>query len=67
MKKLFYVLVIIGFLNSCASHPGRVCGGSGGGRCVENTQKKTDYKPIVWKQNYISLYFVLRSFGEPHF
>ena len=50
MKKLSYVLLVLGFLTSCAaSHPGRVCGGPGGGRCVENTQKQktTDYKPIV--------------------
>ena len=49
MKKLFYVFVVLSFLTSCASHPGRVCGGPGGGRCVDNTHvTKTNHsKPIV--------------------
>jgi hypothetical protein len=49
MKKLFYAFVLVGFLTSCASHPGRVCGGPGGGRCVENAPiQKINYdKPIV--------------------
>lgn len=49
MKKLFFVILLVGFLTSCASHSGRVCGGPGGGRCVENMQKQktTDHKPIV--------------------
>ena len=50
MKKLLYALLILGFLTSCAaSHPGRVCGGRGGGRVVENNQnqKTIHYKPIA--------------------
>lgn len=43
------MLLALGFVTSCASHPGRVCGGPGGGRCVENTPKPavTAPKPIV--------------------
>jgi hypothetical protein len=41
MKKLLYILLILGFLTSCAaSHPGRVCGGRGGGRVVDQFQKQ---------------------------
>jgi hypothetical protein len=49
MKKLIYVALMSAFLVSCASHPGRVCGGSRGGRVVKNTpMEKTVYnKPIV--------------------
>lgn len=49
MKKLFYTMVLLGFLTSCRSVPGRVCGGRGGGRCVENIQmhKKIYTKVIV--------------------
>lgn len=49
MKKLFYGLVILGLLGACAAHPGRVCGGPGGGRCVDNTttQKQINNQPIV--------------------
>ena len=49
MKKLFYILLLLVFLSSCASHPGRVCGGRGGGRVVENAQKQKTihYKPIT--------------------
>ncbi|WP_293891591.1 lipoprotein [Flavobacterium sp.] len=43
MKKIIYAFLLVAFLTSCASHPGRVCGGSGGGRVVENTQMQ---KPI---------------------
>ena len=49
MKKLLYSLVVLGLLTSCASHPGRVCGGRGGGRCVDNTHtsKTIHNKQIV--------------------
>jgi hypothetical protein len=49
LKKLIYVALLSAFIASCASHPGRVCGGPGGGRVVENTAiKPTMYKkPIV--------------------
>jgi hypothetical protein len=49
MKKVFYAAVVLGFMYSCASHPGRVCGGSGGGRCVDNApiQKQIHNQPIV--------------------
>lgn len=49
MKKVFYVALLSAFIASCASHPGRVCGGPGGGRVVENTAKeKTMHNtPIV--------------------
>ncbi|UPT69391.1 MAG: hypothetical protein M0D53_09260 [Flavobacterium sp. JAD_PAG50586_2] len=49
MKKLFYVAVILAFMCSCASHPGRVCGGPGGGRCVDNStiQKQIHNQPLV--------------------
>ena len=49
MRKLFYAIVVLGLLTSCASHSGRVCGGPGGGRCVENIQKQKtiNHKPIV--------------------
>ena len=40
MEKIIYSLLLASFLTSCASHPGRVCGGPGGGRVVENTQIK---------------------------
>ncbi|MEC4003163.1 hypothetical protein OX283_000720 [Flavobacterium sp. SUN052] len=33
MKKLLIVLIVT-LISSCASHPGRVCGGSRGKRCV---------------------------------
>lgn len=49
MKKIILIVLAGVFVTSCASHPGRVCGGPGGGRCVENTAKPniTDHKPIV--------------------
>ena len=47
MKKLFFALAVLSFLTSCASHPGRVCGGKGGGRCVDNTTKTIYNQPIV--------------------
>lgn len=50
MKKIILIIIAaIGFLTSCASHPGRVCGGPGGGRCVENmtNPNASDYKAIV--------------------
>jgi hypothetical protein len=49
MKNLLYILLLLVFLTSCASHPGRVCGGKGGGRVVENNQnQKTNHnKPIT--------------------
>jgi hypothetical protein len=49
MKKIILIALAAGFVTSCASVPGRVCGGPGGGRVVENTakQKTTDYKSIT--------------------
>jgi hypothetical protein len=48
MKKLIYTLLLLGLLTSCASHPGRVCGGRGGGRVVENALiQKTMYKKTI--------------------
>jgi hypothetical protein len=49
MKKIILIVLIAGFVTSCASVPGRVCGGKGGGRCVENTVKPIvkEHKPIV--------------------
>jgi hypothetical protein len=49
MKKLMYVALLSAFLASCGSHPGRVCGGPGGGRVVKNTPtgKAIYNKPIV--------------------
>ncbi|MDI1316080.1 hypothetical protein [Flavobacterium sp.] len=49
MKKIFYAVLVVGLLSSCASHPGRVCGGKGGGRCVDNTpvQHINHNKPIA--------------------
>lgn len=49
LKKLIYALLLLAFLASCASHPGRVCGGPGGGRVVENTTigKSTANKTIT--------------------
>jgi hypothetical protein len=47
MKKVFYALAILGLLTSCASHPGRVCGGPGGGRVVESAPKTIYNQPIV--------------------
>ncbi|WP_395053155.1 hypothetical protein [Flavobacterium sp.] len=48
MKK-FITLIILFVLYSCgSSHPGRVCGGRGGQRNVENTIKKeTKITPIL--------------------
>ena len=37
MRNLIYIAIVSIFLTSCASHPGRVCGGSGGGRVVDST------------------------------
>ena len=45
MKKIIYAFLMLAFLTSCASHPGRVCGGRGGGRCVENTPKTIHNHP----------------------
>lgn len=39
MKKITLFLIVITFI-SCSSHPGRVCGGGGGKRCVEISVKK---------------------------
>jgi hypothetical protein len=39
MKKTILILVITFFINSCGVS-GRVCGGSGGKRCVEVSIKK---------------------------
>jgi hypothetical protein len=39
MKKVVLILIAILVL-SCSSHPGRVCGGAGGKRCVNNIPKK---------------------------
>ena len=49
MKKLISALLLSASLTSCASHPGRVCGGRGGGRVVEHfPNEKTLYKnPIA--------------------
>ncbi len=49
MKRIMYVVLAAAFVTSCASHSGRVCGGPGGARCVENTAKPkiTAPKPIV--------------------
>jgi hypothetical protein len=49
MKKLIYTLLLLGLVTSCASHPGRVCGGRGGGRVVKHspTEKTMYKKPIV--------------------
>ncbi len=41
MKNTFAILIIIFLLSSCATHSGRVCGGPGGRRCVENQKIKT--------------------------
>lgn len=38
MKKIITILIVITSV-SCASHPGRVCGGAGGKRCVTNIPK----------------------------
>ncbi|MGL2966663.1 lipoprotein [Flavobacterium sp. XGLA_31] len=38
MRKPFYVALFLIFLTSCASHPGRVCGGPGGKRCVDTAK-----------------------------
>lgn len=48
MKKIIS-LFIVSVLYSCgASHPGRVCGGPGGRRCVENTIKpETKVSPTI--------------------
>ena len=48
MKK-FITLIILFVLYSCgSSHPGRVCGGRGGQRNVENTIKKeTKFTPTL--------------------
>jgi hypothetical protein len=41
MKKIAALLIVLSFLTSCATtHRGRVCGGAGGQRCVENSAKK---------------------------
>lgn len=40
MKKLILVLFLGLFIASCSSTNGRVCGGSGGARCVEKAPKK---------------------------
>ena len=42
MKKLFLFITAI-LITSCSSS-GRVCGGSGGKRCVENTPKHINQK-----------------------
>ncbi len=47
MRKIIYVALLSAFLISCASHPGRVCGGAGGGRVVENTTKTIYNQPIA--------------------
>ena len=48
MKKLIYALLLSVLLTSCASHPGRVCGGRGGGRVVENPPvENTIYKKPI--------------------
>ncbi|MCF6131803.1 hypothetical protein [Flavobacterium wongokense] len=49
MKKIIYVALLSVFVISCASHPGRVCGGPGGGRVVEHppTQKTIQNNPVV--------------------
>ncbi len=38
MKKVILLVLISTFIISCGT-PGRVCGGSGGRRCVEVTKK----------------------------
>jgi hypothetical protein len=50
MKKIIPTLIIIILLASCGT-PGRVCGGSGGRRCVEITKKPPIEKLIEAKIN----------------
>ncbi|MGV3697082.1 hypothetical protein [Flavobacterium sp.] len=49
MRKCILIVAVTAFLASCSSVPGRVCGGAGGGRCVETTAKPVikEHKPIV--------------------
>jgi hypothetical protein len=46
MKKIIIIAVLATFITSCSSHRGRVCGGPGGGRCVENTPKINSETPL---------------------
>jgi hypothetical protein len=39
MKKYILLLILTGFITSCSSNRGRVCGGPGGARCVENSHQ----------------------------
>ena len=51
MKKII-IIGIVTILYSCSSsHPGRVCGGPGGRRCVENKVKSESKPTIVLKRN----------------
>jgi hypothetical protein len=49
MKKIIPLFIITLFI-SCGT-PGRVCGGSGGRRCVEITKKVSVEKQIETKRN----------------
>lgn len=46
MKKIIIIVVLGICIASCSSHRGRVCGGAGGGRCVENNQKSNIEIPV---------------------
>ena len=39
MKKILVLSLVLISIVACSSAPGRVCGGKGGKRCVENTIK----------------------------
>ena len=40
MKKIITLIILFALYSCGSSHPGRVCGGRGGQRNVENTTKK---------------------------
>lgn len=50
MKKIIPTLLIAILVSSCGT-PGRVCGGSGGRRCVEITNKPSIDKLETVKRN----------------